>query len=261
MALSRVEPGSAAEEAGLKVGDQIVRLGDRSTTSWSLMSSQLHNKLNEALLARPAGDETTVSLSFPVEYLRDGQPAKTMLVPRVTRFEDQSKQPRYKLSIGWGHMQDTIMPDEVAFPLGDRLAWAGPYSVKQTWGYGKIMVMGLVRMIEGRVSTNSLGGPILIGELAAKAGEAGLQPFLQMMALISINLAVFNMVPIPVLDGGQLLLFALEAIKRGPLSFRTRQIAMYIGFVMIVLVLLLAFKNDIERSWQNFVDRNDTTQH
>jgi regulator of sigma E protease len=68
------------------------------------------------------------------------------------------------------------------------------------------------------------------------------------------------MVPIPVLDGGQLLLFALEAIKRGPLSFRTRQIAMYIGFVMIVLVLLLAFKNDIERSWEKFVDQNVTQQ-
>lgn len=260
MVISRVEPGSPAEQAGLRVGDQITRLGDKPGTSWSLMTNQLHNKLNELLLGRKPGDETPITLAFPVEYLRDGQPGKATLTPRITKFADQSKQPTYKLYIGWAHMQDTIMPDEVAFPLGDRLAWAGPFSVEQTWSYGRIMVMGLVRMIEGRVSTTSLGGPILIGELAAKAGEAGLQPFLQMMALISINLAVFNMVPIPVLDGGQLLLFALEAIKRGPLSFRTRQIAMYIGFVMIVLVLLLAFKNDIERSWEKFVDQNVTQQ-
>lgn len=254
MVIARVEAGSPVEAAGLRVGDQVVRVGDKATTSWSLMTSQIHNKLNEKLLARAPGDETPITLSFKVAYIRDGQPGEAELVPRVSKFEDQAKQPRYKLYTGWAHMQDTIMPDEVAFPIGDRLAWAGPYSVKQTWTHGKIMVMGLVRMIEGRVGTNSLGGPILIGELAAKAGEAGLQPFLQMMALISINLAVFNMVPIPVLDGGQLLLFMLEAIKRGPLSFRTRQIAMYIGFVMIVMVLLLAFKNDIERSWHRFVD-------
>ena len=104
------------------------------------------------------------------------------------------------------------------------------------------------------VASLSLGGPILIGELAAQAGEAGIEPFLRMMALISINLAIFNLVPIPVLDGGQLTLFAMEAVKRGPLSYRTRQIAAYIGFTLIVMLMLLAFKNDIERNWDRIVE-------
>jgi regulator of sigma E protease len=74
-----------------------------------------------------------------------------------------------------------------------------------------------------------------------------------MMALISINLAVINLLPIPVLDGGHLVLYALEAIKRGPLSYRTRQIAAYIGFVIIVFLMIFAFKNDIERNWEDIV--------
>ncbi|MFP4600637.1 MAG: site-2 protease family protein, partial [Persicimonas sp.] len=90
--------------------------------------------------------------------------------------------------------------------------------------------------------------------LAAEAGKAGWQPFLQMMALISINLAVINLLPIPVLDGGHLLLYALEAIKRGPLSYRTRQIAAYIGIAMIIFLMVLAFKNDIERNWDKIAE-------
>ncbi|MEM1350549.1 MAG: site-2 protease family protein, partial [Myxococcota bacterium] len=64
----------------------------------------------------------------------------------------------------------------------------------------------------------------------------------------------FNLLPIPILDGGQLTLFAIEAIKRGPISFRTRQIAAYIGFAMIVMIMILAFKNDIERNWDSIVE-------
>lgn len=146
------------------------------------------------------------------------------------------------------------MPDDVAFPFGRRIVQAGKTSVSETGEYIKMMVMGLVRMAQGRVGCDSVGGPILIGELAAQAGEAGIEPFLRMMALISINLAIFNLVPIPVLDGGQLALFAIEAIKRGPLSFRTRQIAAYIGFALIVMIMVLAFKNDIERNWDRIVD-------
>ena len=92
----------------------------------------------------------------------------------------------------------------------------------------------------------------MIFDIAAKAGRQGLDEFLWMMALISINLGLINLLPIPVLDGGHLMLFAIEAIKRKELSQRTRQIAYYIGFSIIVLLMLLAFKNDIERYWQDF---------
>jgi regulator of sigma E protease len=94
----------------------------------------------------------------------------------------------------------------------------------------------------------------MIGDIASKAGHAGFRPFLNMMALISLNLGIINLLPIPVLDGGHLMLFALEAVKRRELTPRTRQIAYYVGFSMIVLLMLLALKNDIERYWQDFAE-------
>ncbi|MEZ4462168.1 MAG: site-2 protease family protein [bacterium] len=132
--------------------------------------------------------------------------------------------------------------------------YAAQTSVVRTMSYSKMLFMGVVRMAQGRLSLDNVGGPIMIGELAAKAGKAGWEKFLQMMALISINLAVINMLPVPVLDGGQLTLYLLEAIKRGPLSLRTRQIAAYVGFVIILFLMVLAFKNDIERQWDNISD-------
>ena len=92
----------------------------------------------------------------------------------------------------------------------------------------------------------------MIGHLAVKAGEAGWDRFVKMMAMISVNLGLLNLLPIPVLDGGYLMLFAIEAVRRKELSQRTRQIAFYVGFTMIVMLMLLAFKNDFERYWDSF---------
>ena len=117
-----------------------------------------------------------------------------------------------------------------------------------------MMVVGIAQLIQGRVSTDTVGGPIMIFDIASKAGKAGWEPFLRMMAIISINLGLVNLLPIPLLDGGHLMLFGIEAIKRKELNARTRQIAYYIGLGMIVLLMLLAFKNDIERYWQNFAE-------
>jgi regulator of sigma E protease len=151
-------------------------------------------------------------------------------------------------------MSDMVMPDSIHHPLGDRLIYAAERGVGQTWRATEMMITGFLRILQGRVSLNTLGGPIMIGELAAQAGRAGLEYFLQMMALISINLAIFNLLPIPVLDGGHLMFYAIEAVRRRPLSFRTRQILTYIGLALIIMLMLLAFKNDIQRNWQDMVD-------
>jgi regulator of sigma E protease len=92
----------------------------------------------------------------------------------------------------------------------------------------------------------------MIGHMAQKAGEAGVERYLEMLAMISINLGIINLLPIPVLDGGHLMLFTIEAIKRGPLSLRTRQIASFVGLAIVVFLMIFAFKNDIERYWQVF---------
>jgi len=136
---------------------------------------------------------------------------------------------------------------------GDRFAYAAEKSIETTVMASGLLVLALFRMAEGALPTKSSGGPIMIGQMASKAGDAGIEFFLQMMAYISINLGIINLLPIPVLDGGHLLLFAMEAIKRGPLSLRTRQIASYVGLSIVIFLMLFAFKNDLERNWSDIV--------
>ena len=251
MAVARVESDSPAQAAGLQVGDIITHLNAREISNWRLLNSQISNAINSEVVARQAEDAnapTVNNVEFDIKVLRNGEEVDLKLKPVLLNLE---KQGYHRMHIGWGQIADTYVADSIPFPFFKRLAFAADHSVRQTWEFSTMLVMGFVRMAQGRLSLDNVGGPILIGELAAQAGAAGWDRFLQMMALISINLGVINLLPIPVLDGGQLLLFLMEAIKRGPLSFRTRQIAAYIGFAMILFLVILAFKNDIQRQWDN----------
>ena len=87
-----------------------------------------------------------------------------------------------------------------------------------------------------------------------KTGKKGWESFLWLMALISVNLGLLNLLPIPVLDGGHLVFIAIEAIKRKPVSMRAREIAGLVGFSLLILLMIFAFKNDIERYWKDIVD-------
>ncbi len=251
MFVSRIEDGSPSAKAGLQIGDMVTKLDGVPISNWRYLNRQISNAVNTKVVE--VSEETgaqapEVDVPFEITYVRDGKELTTTLTPKVVKLEQQDF---FKLDIGWGHIPDLIEPDEVPFPFFKRLAYAAEYSVSQTWEFCKMLVLGFVRMAQGRLSLDNVGGPIMIGELAAQAGKAGWDRFLQMMALISINLGVINLLPIPILDGGQLMLFALEKLKRGPLSFRTRQIAAYVGFTMILFLVVLAFKNDIERQWDD----------
>ena len=255
LVLSEIEPGSAAEQAGLKVGDRITTLDGTPQRSWFILRRTIHQKINEKLLAREPGDDQALTHTFELEVERAGETFTTALTPQVTRYVDEYQQERYKREIGWATLYDTVSPDAIEVPLGSRLVYAARLGVDKTWEGLSMIGRLFERIFEGKISfSKQVGGPILVGELAARAGEAGMASFLWTMALLSINIGVFNLLPIPLLDGGRLMLFAAEAIKRGPLSFRTRQITSYIGIVMIVLLMVLAFKNDIERNWDRIVD-------
>jgi len=102
-------------------------------------------------------------------------------------------------------------------------------------------------MFSGRVSTREVGGPIAIGIAAGEAIRVGLDVYIGFMAAISVNLAVLNLLPIPVLDGGQFLFLLGEAVLRRPLSVKLRERLTLLGLVLIVLLMLLAFSNDIRR--------------
>jgi regulator of sigma E protease len=122
---------------------------------------------------------------------------------------------------------------------------------KRTANMGTIVIRSVRGLLTGRVPTRELGGPIMIGQLAGATARAGIDTFLQFMALISINLAVLNLLPIPVLDGGQFLFLVAEGVLRRPLSLKLRERLTAVGLVMILMLMSLAFWNDLSRLFRD----------
>jgi regulator of sigma E protease len=135
------------------------------------------------------------------------------------------------------------------------LAYALRRGVDETRSVVKFISIGMLRLLQGRVSLSTLGGPITMYDIAGKAGARGAADFVWVMAVISVNVGLINLLPIPVLDGGHLLFFVFEAARRRPLPLRAREIASIVGVVMLGFIILVAFKNDVERRWDVIVSQ------
>jgi len=122
-------------------------------------------------------------------------------------------------------------------------------AVEETVEVTRFTLVCLVRLLQGRLSLKSLSGPIAIYEVAGEEGRKGADYFVWVMALLSINLGLLNLLPIPVLDGGHLMFFVIEGVLRKPLPLRTREIAHIVGMALLFGLMAMAFKNDVEKRW------------
>jgi regulator of sigma E protease len=138
-------------------------------------------------------------------------------------------------------------------PNPKRVRWAIDNGLTETWRVVKFVGVGFLRLVQGRISLSSVSGPITIYDIAGQAGAKGTSTFVRVMALISVNLGLVNLLPIPVLDGGHLFFMLTEAVRRRPLTRRTREIASLVGMTVLFALMLLAFKNDVERHWDVIV--------
>jgi regulator of sigma E protease len=129
-----------------------------------------------------------------------------------------------------------------------------PRAVGLTWETTGLFLRGFGKLVTGQISSKNIGGPIEIGRQAHLAMQAGWDNYLRLLILISINLGILNLLPIPVLDGGQALVFMVEGVKRSPLSLRTREIIQQMGVFVLVTLMMFAFWNDVTRHWGRFVD-------
>jgi regulator of sigma E protease len=120
-------------------------------------------------------------------------------------------------------------------------------SLTQTYKIVEMTVLSIVKLIQGTVSAKTLGGPIMIAEMAGQQAKEGAVSLIYFIALLSVNLGILNFLPIPVLDGGHLFFFTIEAIIRKPLSIRLREVAQQVGIATLVLLMIFVFMNDIER--------------
>ena len=123
-----------------------------------------------------------------------------------------------------------------------------------TWEMTEGYLEGLSRVLTGDVGADKLSGPIGIARIARESLDRSFEEYLWMMMLISINLGILNLLPIPILDGGQALIYAIEGVKRSPLSMRSREIASSLGFAVLVVLMGRAFWNDLTPFWSKFVD-------
>jgi regulator of sigma E protease len=119
--------------------------------------------------------------------------------------------------------------------------------VDQTYQISRLTLLSIGKLIKGTVSTKTLGGPIMIAEMAGQQAKAGLTNLIFFIAVLSINLAVLNFLPIPVLDGGHLMFFFIEAVIRRPINIRMREIAQQAGIFILILLMIFVFYNDISR--------------
>lgn len=115
---------------------------------------------------------------------------------------------------------------------------------------GKVIgsiTLALFKLFSGDISVKQVGGPIMLFQVAAQAAEHGLFTYLQILAIISVNLGIINLLPIPVFDGGHLLFCAIEAIKRKPVDLRVREAFTIVGLLLLAVLVVLVFTNDISR--------------
>jgi len=236
MFVAHVDPGTPADLAGLRAGDLIVSLDGQPLVHWSI--------LDQRLLAAP--DRTwklTWRRAEPDKSIRE---FKDVPVTQVWRKElDQYGHTVDRLV--FGARNDVERGQGKMIPIEGRLGYAVSKAVERTGETIALMAAGFVQILGGDSPSESLGGPLTMYRVASVSGEQGWDSFLLLLALISVNLGLINLLPVPVLDGGHVLVFAIEAVRRKPLSNRARERVQLGGLVFIGIITILALRNDLSR--------------
>ena len=226
-----LSPGFPAEKADLKKGDQIIAINGIPIDSWRQMQS---------IISSSGGAELTISIR------REGEVLEVNLTPQFVEDKNHLGQVEKRYLIGISNQpMDIPQADLVTKRLNP--IKAAVESLKRTYSICVLMVRSVVKMIDGSIPKENLGGPIMIAKLAGDQAKQGIDKLIQFIAFISINLAILNLLPIPVLDGGHLLFFAIEGIKGRPVNLKIREVAQQVGLFILILLMILVFYNDITR--------------
>ena len=225
--------GMPAAKAGLKKGDRIIAIDGHPIDRWETMQN----------IVSESGGKT---MAFTVQ--RGDQTITTDVTPVEVQEKNAlgAKQSAYRIGIRRPGM---VIPkaDQITVNMG--FVDAFTQGLNQTWNVIKATGYFFVKLAQREVPAEAIGGPIRIAQMANQQAEEGLLALLYFIAIISVNLAVINLVPIPVLDGGHLLFFAIEAVQRKPVSIRTRESAQQVGVFLLILLMIFVFYNDITLTW------------
>jgi regulator of sigma E protease len=229
--LAGVISGGPAAAAGLRAGDEILAVDDVPMAD------------REQFVARV---RSAPGATLNVSYRRSGE---TLTTQMQVLAEQEDAVTTGKIRVEFARPSAEWIAS-MAVPSSYSLAGALGASVKECWKMTVLQASMLWKMLTGRVSVKNLSGPITIAEVAGQSARGGLQAFVSMLVLISLSLGFLNLLPIPILDGGQVLYQLAEWLKGSPLSERTQALGQQIGIALLVLLMGVAFFNDIVRQIQ-----------
>ena len=229
--IGAVSPGSAAAKGGLRKGDKIVAINGREIEDWNVMRE---------IVAASKGQPLDIKLLRAETFLNvEVTPAFQKIKNAVGMTEE-----RYLIGISSAGI---IIPEADKVSKRLNLFAAFIESFKRTYFVVEISAKGIVKLITGAISRDNIGGPIAIAQIAGQQVKQGVANLIQFIAFISINLAILNFLPIPVLDGGHLMFFFIEAAIRRPVGIRVREIAQQAGMFVLILLMIFVFYNDLMR--------------
>ena len=224
--IGEISAGLPAEKAGLKPGDIILSIDGKNISKWE----ELHQMINFS-----KGKELFLKVDRNGEILE--LRVTPITVSEKTIFGEEIKS--FKIGITAPHVNVEIKRVGPLTAIG--------YGFSQTWQTIELFIIGFVKIIQRVIPADQIGSVIMIAKLTGEQAKKGIVDLALLTALISINLGIINLFPIPVLDGGHLLFLGLEAILRRPVSIRKMEIAQQIGLIFLILLMLFAFRNDIIR--------------
>lgn len=220
-------PSGSAARSGLRTGDRIVSAAGEPVATWAQWVQMIRAQPGETM---------------SVEIERDGRRLTVMLaVDRATDAEGEVGRIGASPQIPAG-FYDELRATERYWPVA-----ALGQSLRKTWEMSSLTVRMLSRMVIGEVSVKNISGPINIAQYAGYSASIGLSPFLSFLAVVSLSLGILNLLPVPMLDGGQIVFQLVEAAKGAPLSERAQIIGQQVGIALLLLLMSFAFYNDISR--------------
>ncbi|HEY2990335.1 MAG TPA: RIP metalloprotease RseP [Candidatus Binatia bacterium] len=221
-----VAPDSPAAAASIQKGDRIVAINGQPIQEWEELSRRIKESQGTPLKVR---------------VLRDNKEIEITVQPSRSEGKNIFGEKQEGWFIG--------VTSEAVLERGEPVR-AIRYAFYKTGEYSVVTLLALFKMIAGDISPKNLGGPVLIAQMAGQQAREGLTNFLYFVAVLSINLGVLNLLPIPVLDGGHLLFFGLEWILGRPVGIKQRERAQQVGILILLMVMIYAFYNDIARFFE-----------
>jgi regulator of sigma E protease len=226
-----VTPGSAAARAGLARGDRLESADGRPLRSWTALDRFLVERED-----RP----------FELAWTRDGEAMRATVAQAADHaFDEIRGREVIRYSFGAYSRVPMLPPPTVDLPFRPLLA--AQVAALATWDVGRKILLGIGMIVTGQIAFQNVGGPLQIFDITTQAAEAGWAVFLHTMALISVNLGLINLFPVPVLDGGHILQAGIEGVRRRPLSVKAMQVSNLVGFALLLTLMVFVIKNDVVR--------------